>query len=320
MASIKYLSHCTDLGWQAAEFENGAIAGTIGEHRALEAFRITEIAVDPGDEVGVAAHALVRTLGWSDATPIGQDVGSTGLGLPIEAVKIGLTGRDRDKYQIWYRVHVEDIGFMGWCTDGAVSGTEGGSKQVEALQIMLARKADNFYPVSDVTESYINLTPPPPPPTPAVASDGAALRAKVISIAQKYIGLGESNNYTKFGAKYGNPYGEWCAYFVAYCYDEAGIPNKVPQDGYCPSCLTWYKNHATAYYHPRGTYIPKAGDQIFFDWSPYNGSPNHTGLVEGCDGKVVCTIEGNTGSPPKVRRKYWNIGSSEILGYGEPSF
>jgi len=45
---------------------------------------------------------------------------------------------------------------------------------------------------------------------------------------------------------------------------------------------------------------------------------NHTGIVEKVEGGVVTTIEGNTSD--QVARRTYQLGSSQIAGYGRPKW
>lgn len=45
-----------------------------------------------------------------------------------------------DYYDVYYRVHAEDYGWLGWAKNGEESGTSGLSKRLEAIQIVLVAK------------------------------------------------------------------------------------------------------------------------------------------------------------------------------------
>ena len=65
----------------------------------------------------------------------------------------------------------------------------------------------------------------------------------------------------------------WCAYFVWWCMQTAGVPaDRYPQTGWVPSITSWYS--ARGQYRARGTYIPKPGDVIIF------GDSCHVGIVQ----------------------------------------
>ena len=63
-------------------------------------------------------------------------------------------------------------------------------------------------------------------------------------------------------------------------------------------------------------YVPSPGDIIFFDYD-HNGSANHVGIVESCDGSTVYTIEGNASDA--VKQLSYAVDYSG-MGYGVPAY
>ena len=67
-----------------------------------------------------------------------------------------------------------------------------------------------------------------------------------------------------------------------------------------------------------GSYEPRPGDLIFFDWDDedegQDGAADHVGIVEKVEGGIVYTIEGNSGNV--CRERQYAIGHDEIYGYG----
>ena len=128
---------------------------------------------------------------------------------------------------------------------------------------------------------------------------------------------GERKGYTRYGAMYGIPYGDWCGMFVQFSMHYAGVPTKVMAGS--PSVPTWVKDAKEAeQFQAAGEYTPQAGDIIFFDWD-HKDSADHVGIVEEVkknnDGEVVSiiTIEGN--SKNEVRRNTYKANDSDIYGY-----
>lgn len=101
--------------------------------------------------------------------------------------------------------------------------------------------------------------------------------------------------YTRYGDWYGLPYGDWCAMFVSYCLNYAGIGQKyIPYEA---GCFRWMEAlEKREMLQLAGDYTPKKGDLIFFD-NDFDGSPNHVGIVSAFDGQkgILHTIEGNNG-------------------------
>ena len=44
------------------------------------------------------------------------------------------------QYDVYYRVHVQTYGWLGWAKNGASAGTEGLAKRMEAIEIVLVAK------------------------------------------------------------------------------------------------------------------------------------------------------------------------------------
>ena len=66
--------------------------------------------------------------------------GTTGQALRLEAIQIQLTGEMAEHYNIYYRVHSQMFGWMGWAKNGEKAGTSGYGYRLEAIQIRLVRK------------------------------------------------------------------------------------------------------------------------------------------------------------------------------------
>lgn len=65
--------------------------------------------------------------------------GTTGKALSIEAIEIKLEGNNTS-YDIMYRVHIRDIGWQEWKSNGELAGTTGKAKPIEAIEIKLVEK------------------------------------------------------------------------------------------------------------------------------------------------------------------------------------
>ncbi len=145
----------------------------------------------------------------------------------------------------------------------------------------------------------------------------------VLAIAESQLGYAESQKnyqvvngrnkgYSRYGAWYGDPYGDWCAMFAAFCLHYADVPETaMPRDAYVP---TWAEQAAKKEnYLAPSEYAPEPGDIIFFDWDR-DGTLDHVGLVkETTEAGQVVTIEGN--SSDAVRRQTYDETDPRIAGY-----
>ena len=46
-----------------------------------------------------------------------------------------LTGNQKNNYDIYYRVHVQDLGWLGWAKNGETAGTMNYALKIEEIQI-----------------------------------------------------------------------------------------------------------------------------------------------------------------------------------------
>ena len=104
----------------------------------------------------------------------------------------------------------------------------------------------------------------------------------------------------------------WCACFVSWCGEQCGYLESgvMPKFSLCSDGVKWFQNKGQ---FKDGSYVPAAGDIIFFDWGD-DGSIDHVGIVESVKKGNVNTIEGNSGDA--VGKQSYPIGNNEIYGYG----
>lgn len=126
----------------------------------------------------------------------------------------------------------------------------------------------------------------------------------------------ETKGYTRYGAWYGIPYGDWCAMFVSFCLNYAEVEG-LPLDCNCQNWIETLSGEKLDLYRTKDVYDPRPGDLIFFDWTG-DGRANHVGLVKSLEetenGIVLTTLEGNSSNRVKINT--YDIDHKSILGYG----
>lgn len=133
---------------------------------------------------------------------------------------------------------------------------------------------------------------------------------QLVTIAKSQLG---NEGGQKFWSWYGfDSREEWCACFVSWCADQAGLIQKgaVSKFSLCTAGVDWFQEKGK---WQSGGNIPTPGTIIFFDWD-HDGASDHVGIVESCDGTTVHTIEGNSGDA--VKQNSYAVNSRSILGYG----
>ncbi|MBR4880346.1 MAG: CHAP domain-containing protein [Clostridia bacterium] len=142
------------------------------------------------------------------------------------------------------------------------------------------------------------------------------------SISQQGGTSGGSKNYTKYGAWYGLNPDPWCAMFVSWCANKAGIPTTViPKHASCDIGMQWFQGKGLWKWSKScgGSYTPKRGDIIYFRTNTaITYDSTHVGIVYNCDGSTVYTIEGNASN--KCQTKSYALSDAYILGYGTPAY
>lgn len=143
---ITYSAHVADIGWQGS-VDDGAVSGTTGRNLQMEALRVS-LGAGAGSG-GVQMRAHVSNVGWQDWTT-GGTIGTTGRALGIEAISLKLTGDVSKSYDIWYRVHSAEFGWLGWAKNGEDAGSSGWARSVQAVEIcLLPKNAEAPGPVDD---------------------------------------------------------------------------------------------------------------------------------------------------------------------------
>ena len=153
-------------------------------------------------------------------------------------------------------------------------------------------------------------------------------------VAQTQIGYQGTNSkgkgtgdYTKYGKWIGSNGTQWCASFVSWCVNQAGISTSiVPKTASCDHM----EDYSNSYYKWSSNTFNniKRNDVIFF--APTNNLSNstHVGIVSKVDksNKKISVIEGNTGptyGPDIVKEITYTVDSKTgkiTAGYGGYSF
>lgn len=134
----------------------------------------------------------------------------------------------------------------------------------------------------------------------------------MLTEARSHLGFHEgANNNNPFSHYFGRPSEAWCADFVSYCANKAGLHmNTASAQGVANALKargTW-----------KGRNDPQPGDAVTFRWDGSHGWADHVGIVESVFTKngrqYITTIEGN--SSDGVNRRTYPASSSVINGFG----
>lgn len=211
--------------------------------------------------------------------------------------------------------------------DGAVTGGTEQLPYAEGAQVSMSYTPSSYYASSVY---YTNLR--------EVMITGNQ-RVDIINAALSQVGYhegdkkseldgsnaGGSRNYTEYGYWFGKKvlqqsegfFYEWCAMFVAWCARQAGVPKSIINNAsYAHAGGNPYYFNVT--YHKSGTYTPKSGDLIFYDWADTERKWDHVGIVMFVENGWISAVEGNASEQVLIRRV--SINNYEIQGYGVPAY
>ncbi len=150
---VGYQTHVQDYGTQAYVYD-GAMAGTEGECKRMESIRM-KLPSSVNSSIQYRSH--VQDIGWEkNWASNGSLSGTTGQCKRLEAIQIKLSGDVAKNYDVYYRVHAQDYGWLAWAKNGESSGTEGYAKRLEAIEVRLVPKGTTpDLPVSANEKAFI---------------------------------------------------------------------------------------------------------------------------------------------------------------------
>ena len=144
-ATVQVSAHCQRMGWMDYVKE-GATAGTSGQKLRLEAFK-ARLVLEDGFTGGITY--TVTSAGSTKTTASDDGVGGlTGQSKAARIVRIQLTGDIANYYDVYYRVHVASVGWLGWAKNNEAAGS-GAGNNIEAIQVVLVAKGTKAPSASD---------------------------------------------------------------------------------------------------------------------------------------------------------------------------
>lgn len=145
---IQFSSYIQGQGW-TGWIPEGLSAGNTGKALQMEAVKMNLTGVNSKDfDILYRVHSA--SFGWSGWTKNGLPAGLEGYGKRIEAIEVKITWANEVTItdqansfrwyttpKVFYSAHVQNYGWMASVRDGALSGTTGESKRMEALWLSL---------------------------------------------------------------------------------------------------------------------------------------------------------------------------------------
>lgn len=106
--------------------------------------------------VGGISHSEEHKVRLAKSDP-GDNFSNTGVSPQegqsrrLEAVRMNLTGKLNGNYSVWYRIHNQTYGWLGWAKDGTYTGSSGLTKRAEATEVVMS--TNNIYVTGGTADS-----------------------------------------------------------------------------------------------------------------------------------------------------------------------
>ena len=143
---ISYKTHVQSYGWQNY-VEDGKTAGTTGQAKRLEAIQI-KLTGEAAADYDVYYCVHVQTFGWLNWAKNDEIAGTAGYAKRLEGICIKIQPKGEAAPAnlgshltaglygtVAYATHVQSYGWQSFRRDGALSGTTGLAKRLEALKM-----------------------------------------------------------------------------------------------------------------------------------------------------------------------------------------
>lgn len=143
---LTYSAHVSSVGWQNYVSE-GMSAGTVGRSLQMEAIKINIESKD-SDYKKIEGNVLYKICDengdWSEDWISNNEIaGSVGKSIGLSLIKIKLDGELANYYDIYYRVHSEQYGWLGWAKNGQSAGAT--YYDIQAIEIKLRFKENQSF-------------------------------------------------------------------------------------------------------------------------------------------------------------------------------
>ena len=150
---VNYSAFVVQQGWSAATADNHPL--TAGANTWVTAMRANLINIPEGAQIGIRYQVNLSGSGWLNWSEDGAEAGESAGVMPLESIRMELTGSAAANYDLYYRVY-QNGAWTDWAANGASSGVEGAGLRVDGIRASItARGAGlpaDITPVSSVID------------------------------------------------------------------------------------------------------------------------------------------------------------------------
>lgn len=132
---LTYQTHSSG-SWQDY-VTNGNLSGSVGKGIPIDVLKV-KLELPDNMSGSIEYQSYITPDGWLGAVQNDNSSGTENKNM--EAVKIYLTGDIAKEYDVYYCIHVQNMGTLGWAKNGEVTGTIGYFRAIEGITIKLVLK------------------------------------------------------------------------------------------------------------------------------------------------------------------------------------
>lgn len=139
-SKVAYRVKLQKVGWQSYKAE-GVTADNLGKGYRIEGIRIK--LHHPRYAGNIEYRTYIQGKGW-ESYKKNNALAGPNKALRTEAIMIKLSGEIVNYYDVYYRVKVQNLGWLGWARNGEKAGSEGYNFRMEGIQIKLVEKGSTL--------------------------------------------------------------------------------------------------------------------------------------------------------------------------------
>ncbi|MGN0368137.1 MAG: cellulase family glycosylhydrolase [Wujia sp.] len=134
--TVSYRTFVQKKGWKAT-VKNAKASGAVNTGKKIAAIRIK---VSGNSNLGIRYKTKMVAGKWQPYKTGNAISGTAKNTKAMELIRIELTGKDKAKYDVYYRVHVKGKGWLGWAKNGKTAGSSGKNKGIDGINIAIQKK------------------------------------------------------------------------------------------------------------------------------------------------------------------------------------
>ena len=164
---VNYSAFVVQQGWSAVTADNHPCAAGAGAW--VTSIRANLIQIPEGAQVGIRYQVNLSGSGWLPWSEDGAEAGGAEGVMPLESIRMELTGSAAANYDLYYRV-LQNGSWTDWAANGSAAGVEGAGLRVDGIRASITVKGAGL-PAEPVLAPAVSSSIDPSRPMIALTFD-----------------------------------------------------------------------------------------------------------------------------------------------------